>query len=493
MKSLYIEKSLGVDIRENSVTLTLAGKKIRTIEVLAGKTIALMPLTGKDEKAEKHFLNKVNRFLIDNDSWPESVVMSLPRGHITFKTFELPAPDLTSVRSMIDFELERQFSSGLEDLYFTYQITPKAENIFHIAAAAIKKEIANYYLELVRKLNLKTTILDVSTFANINLAFSQEIDADSPIWALADISSEALDIALVKNNAIEFSMSRSWDKSAIKDVNSDKPNNPAQLESLSQEITKIIIEELQQALSSCRNIKANELVGHIFITGGGILIPDLTKQLEKETEVSTTALQPPKSINSTLPESFSPTLMLTSLGLSLRELKKQRIETNLLSADIRPKRKKVNIKLTLAMAAMVVLLLAGWFTSKVVYANKTLASLDEQLNEIKGQVAGLEKIDLEYDSLKQYVDILIKIRNQYPDILPVLGELSRALPADTWLTHLNFKQGEINIKGYSPVASKLIPILEQSSTFKETGFVGTIVKESAGEKFAIHTDLEKAS
>ena len=228
------------------------------------------------------------------------------------------------------------------------------------------------------------------------------------------------------------------------------------------------------------SIEANELVGHIFVTGGGVLGPHITQQLEKGTEVSTTALQIPESVSPTLPESFSPSLMLTSLGLSLRELKKQKIETNLLPADLQPKRNKVNIKLTLAMAATVVLLLAGWFANKVVYTNKTLATLDKQLNEIKEQATSLEKIDLEYDSLKQYVDILNTIRRQYPDKLPVLGELSRSLPRDTWLTHLKFEQGEIEIKGFSPVASKLIPLLEQSKAFKGTGFVGPIIKESSG-------------
>ena len=493
MKTVFIEKSLGVDIREDSVSLTLVGKKLSTMEVMAGKTIALKPLTGKDEKAEKHFLNKVNRFLIDHDTWPESVVVSLPRSYVTFKTFELPAPDLESVRSMVEFELERQFSAGLEDLYFTFQVTPKAENVFHVTSAAIKKEIANYYLELVQKLNLKTTILDVSTFANVNLAFAQDIENDSPIWALADISPETLDIALIKNDAIEFSRCLNWARPAIKDANSGKISDPAQLENLSREITKSIVDELQQALSSCRSIEANELVGHIFVTGGEVLVPHIMQHLEKETEVSTTALQAPESVSSSLPESFSPSLMLTSLGLSMRELKKQKVETNLLPADIQPKRKKVNIKLTLAMAATVILLLAGWFVNKVVYTNKTLITLEGQLNEIKGQVASLEKIDLEYDSLRQYVDILNTIRRQYPAKLPVLGELRRSLPRDTWLTHLKFKQGEIEIKGYSLVASKLIPILEQSKTFKGTGFVGTIINESAGEKFTIRADLETAS
>ena len=491
MKSLYIEKSLGMDIREESISITLLGKKLNTIEILGGQTIALKPLPGKDEKSEKHFLNKVNQFIVKNETWPESVVISLPRTHITFKTFELPAPDLESVRSMVPFELERQFSSGLEDLYYTFQLTPKTKNHFHITAAAIKKDIANYYIGLIQKLNLNPTIIDVSIFANVNLGFSQGIQSDSSLWALADISSEALDIALIKNDAIEFSRNLTWVKPVIQDIKLDKVIDPAELKVVSTEITKDLINELQQALSSCRNIEDNEHVGHIFLTGSGVLTPLIAHQLQKETEVSTTVLQAPEAIKTH--ESFSSSIMLTSLGLGLRALDKQKIETNLLPKDLQPKSKKASVKMTLALAVTVTILLAGWFINKVVYTNKTLSTLDKQLSEIKGQVFSLEKIDLEYSSLKRYVDILTTISKKYPDKLPVLEELSHSLPRDTWLTHLKVKQTEVEIKGYAPVASKLIPILEQSKAFKETSFVGTIISESAGEKFTIHTDVETTS
>ncbi len=489
MKSIFTEKSLAIDIRENSVSLTLLGKKLSSIEIIDGQTITLKPLTGRDEKAEKHFINKVNHFIVKHDTWPESVVVSLPRGYVTFKTFELPAPDLESVQSMVPFELERQFSSGLEDLYFTFQLTPKADNNFHVISAAIKKEIANYYLDLIRKLNLNPTILDVSTFANVNLGFLQGIESDLSVWALADLNPDALDIALIKNNIIVFSRNLNWNKPAIKDANSGKLSDPDQLRSLTTEITTSLIKELQQALSSCRNIEDNEQVGHIILIGGGVLISQVAQQLEKETEVSTITLKAPDFVS--IPESFSASM--TSLGLGMRELKKQKIETNLLPEELQPKRKKANPKVTLALAATVVLLLAGWFINKVVYSNKALSTLDKQLNEIKGQVASLEKIDLEYESLKQYVDILSALSKQYPDKLPVLDELSRTLPRDTWITHFKVKQDGVEIKGFAPVASKLIPIMEKSKTFKEASFVGTIISESAGEKFTIHADLEKAS
>ncbi len=141
MKSIFIEKYLGLDIREDSVALTVIGKKFRDTEIIAGEFIDLKLLTGKDEKAEIHFLDEINRFLIEHNAWSQSVVVSLPRSLAMFKTFELPAPNIKAVYSMIEFELERHFPSGLEEFYYTYQLTKKPGSTFHIALVAIKKKL----------------------------------------------------------------------------------------------------------------------------------------------------------------------------------------------------------------------------------------------------------------------------------------------------------------------------------------------------------------
>ena len=62
----------------------------------------------------------------DIDRW----TIGLDQRSISVKTFELPAPDEKTVHSMIDFELERHFSSGLGSLYYTYQINKKKDNIY---------------------------------------------------------------------------------------------------------------------------------------------------------------------------------------------------------------------------------------------------------------------------------------------------------------------------------------------------------------------------
>ena len=143
----------------------------------------------------------------------------------------------------------------------------------------------------------------------------------------------------------------------------------------------------------------------------------------------------------------------------------------------------------MALAAALVLCLAGWIGNQIHFNNKTLASLNGQLKEIKGEVSNLEKIDLEYISIQEYVDILNSINRQHPPKLPLLRKLSQSLPKDTWLTNIKFQNGEMEIKGFTSSASKLIPLIEKSPGFKKTGFVGTILRESTGEKFTIRAKL----
>ena len=121
----------------------------------------------------------------------------------------------------------------------------------------------------------------------------------------------------------------------------------------------------------------------------------------------------------------------------------------------------------------------------------TLASLDSQLQEIKIQAEDLEKIDLEFNNLKLEINRFNSIREKYPIKVPVLAELSRTLPPDTWLTSLKVSKNQMEINGYSSLASKLVPLLEKSPYFQETNFIGTILRESKGEKFTIRTQIAR--
>ena len=82
-----------------------------------------------------------------------------------------------------------------------------------------------------------------------------------------------------------------------------------------------------------------------------------------------------------------------------------------------------------------------------------------------------------------------KIDKLNPTKLSLLVELSQIIPSDTWLKKIRFKKKNIELNGISKNASQLIPIVEKSSHFRNTHFVGTIITESTGEKFTIKTAI----
>ena len=113
-----------------------------------------------------------------------------------------------------------------------------------------------------------------------------------------------------------------------------------------------------------------------------------------------------------------------------------------------------------------------------IHNNKTLAALDQQLEQIKTQMGPLEKIDLEYESLQKYMDALNLIDKSNPTKLPLLVELSRIIPTDTWVKKIKFSLNSVELTGVSKNASRLLPIVENSSHFHDTKFIGTIVTHS---------------
>lgn len=489
MKTFYLEKSLGIDIREESVCLTLLGKNLYRADVVAAKYIPIHLSDMNNEKTESRFLEQINRFIIENDAWVENVVVSLPRSKVTLQSFELPAPDRKSVDSMMEFELERHFSSDIESFYYSNHITARDKNQYHIVCAAIKKDIANRYIELLEKLNLKTTILDVSTFANLNLVWPNEENNES-LSVVVDLSLSFIEISILSNRILEFSRNISVNDQEYREAFFSLETQQKTIEDSSDKITQIVVEEIQNALASCRNIDDSVSVEAIHILGGGNFATHLTSKLETTTEVPTCRIQPPEFLNSLVPDNCSTAYMATSLGLALRELKQNSVEISLLPENSKTtQRKKINTKTTVALMVATVLFFIGFIANQHIHNNKVLASLDKQLEELRIEMGPLEKVDLEYEALQKYMKVLDRIHEIHPTKLPMLIELSRIIPKDTWLKKIQFKKGEMEIKGISGSASRLLPIVENSNFFSDTRFMGTIITDSGGEKFTISSAI----
>ena len=490
MKPIYLEKSLGIDIGEESVAIALLGKQIRTIKILASGFFRISPLKDSNEPAERAFLDEINRFLMKYETVWDHTVISLPRRFITLKSFDLPAPNKKSIDSMVEFELERHFATGVEDLYYAFQARGKSENLFFIDLFAIKKEIADYYLNLLQRVNLKPSALEISTSCNLRFISPKGSLAEKTV-AVLGLSSNNLETNILKDGKIESSRNIPIEHTDYQHIYFQSEPEEAQLEKIARELSPILIEEIQICLAGSPNVEDDETIQNIYIFDGALCANYFCRHLEQQTQVPSSQVFSNIEYDFDEPADFVAPHMTSALGLALRGLQSSESDINLLPSELRPKRKKFSIRTTLGLAAGVILLSLGVLAAKIIHNDVTLSSLESQLGEVKIQVGALEKIDLEFENLKRYVTIFNSIDQRTPLKLPVIQELTKILPRDTWLTDIYIIKNRIEIKGFSASVAKLIPLLENSKYFKDASFNGSIVRQNEGDKFTIRAALDK--
>ena len=165
-------------------------------------------------------------------------------------------------------------------------------------------------------------------------------------------------------------------------------------------------------------------------------------------------------------------------------------QLNFLPPKLQSKRRSFNVKTTLVIGFAVIMLLLAGIGGQILQSTFTLKSLNDQFKKVKGQTGTFEKIDLEFEHMDSYMKILQSIRKENPVKLPVLNELTEIVPRDTWLSDVVLKNDELEIKGISNSASKLIPILENSRYLLDASFNGSIIKQDVGEKFVIKSKIK---
>lgn len=78
---------------------------------------------------------------------------------------------------------------------------------------------------------------------------------------------------------------------------------------------------------------------------------------------------------------------------------------------------------------------------------------------------------------------LARKKAESPSVLPVLEELTRRLPDDTWLERFTLNgSGQLGFQGQSPQAARLIDALKGAKTIGDPSFQGTIQTDPTSGK-----------
>ncbi len=489
MKPIYFEKSLGIDIREDSVALCLVGKKLRGIEVITTGSFECKGLApDASEETRQAFRDGIRQFMDDIGGTPDQVTVCLPRRYVSVKTFTLPAPDRPSVDSMVEFEIDRHFSASPTDLQVSYRIEDFEEHRFKIIAAAIHTSIFEFFWELLGQAAIRPSLLDISTFGNLNL-IQQGQKKVVGNEALVDVSPGSVEFTILVDGVVELSRNVSITDPAFVETFYRHDLESSDLRAHAARVARFLSEALQSTLYSCNAIKSDEGIDSIHLAGGGAYSEALAFELEELTGSTVRPVLPPANVGKNLPIEFDNPTHSTALSLALRGIQFCHYQLNLLPQERIPVRRRASLRTTVALVFVTALLAGTFLVSKISYNKMTLDSLDKQLQEVKMQVGSLEKVDREYEDLAGYAENLNQIDRDYPLKVVVLKELSRVLPKETYVTRISISQNTMEIQGFSQAASPLIGEIENSPLFINAAFRGSVVNQKNGQKFTIRSEI----
>jgi general secretion pathway protein L len=122
----------------------------------------------------------------------------------------------------------------------------------------------------------------------------------------------------------------------------------------------------------------------------------------------------------------------------------------------------------LAIAAC---LLAAVATYLPLYREKQLlAAYETKLEATRGVAAAAEKLKKQVAGMLERSRFLAERKLAEPSITELLDEVTRRLPDDSWVTQFRAEGDELVLSGYSPHASALIGLLEDSQMLEQVHF-----------------------
>ena len=481
------EQFLGIDIREEHTALTLVEKTWGGMEIVQSHWFRLYPERG-DEENEALFVQELDDFLENGKAKPKEVLLSLPRQNCTLQSFNVPATNSQALDSMIQLELERHFAFPLESMSVSYHVVSMAPNQNHVIAAAANKEKVESYLNLLTQAGLKSDEVELSLSSQMNL-LDQNGALDPTLQAIVDISSSRVDVALIKGKTLVANRSAPIPDKEFKKVFFQQELAETPTDQIIVDFAKFLTETLESTLYGCKSLENEESITQIHIFGGGHCAEILISALQVKTDVKTKAVLP-GFLKQDARISFVPSFQMSSLGLALRPLLKNPIALNLHPQSSHKAKRNSAWKSTAVVSVIIFAALVGLLLGQTYKNENTLNSLNHQLEEIKPLAAELQKIDQQYENLSSYTEALNAIERQSPLKLPLLQELSKKLPKDTWVTRISIKRNQMEVQGYSASASKLIPLIEKSRFFKDTQFKGSVTTRALGKRFTIRSTME---
>jgi type IV pilus assembly protein PilM len=262
-------------------------------------------------------------------------------GHssVIVKRVSLPEMSEEELSESIKFEAEQYIPFDIEDVNLDFQILgPKEEpGQMDVILVAVKKDITNDFLSVVKEAGLNPVIVDVNSFALENIyEVNYEIEPDKNI-AIVNIGASTINMNILKGGISVFTRdsavgSNIHTEALQREFNityeaAERLKKGEPVENVSPEDALSVMELASEEIIGevNRSIEYfNEDINEVILSGGCALIKDFPKLLAEKTGIEVKVMNPFKNIK--IPKRFDITyieeivpLAAVAAGLALRQ------------------------------------------------------------------------------------------------------------------------------------------------------------------------------
>lgn len=162
-------------------------------------------------------------------------------------------------------------------------------------------------------------------------------------------------------------------------------------------------------------------------------------------------------------------------------------EANLLPPQARPRPKLAPLLLKWLLLLLVLSLIAAVLITPLWQRHHQQERLTQELRRVSAQAEQVSQVREALERARLGSVAVLERKREHPRMADLLLELTDLLPDDTWVQTLNYRDGEVDIRGESGQATALISLLERGPGISNVTFRSPVmqVAASGSERFHI--------
>lgn len=478
-----VKPVVGLDIGTSSIKAVELRATSKGVELVNAGVVGLdlEPGLSAEERGKK-IVEAIKRLFAEHAIKADRVVMAVSGESVIIRHLRFPPGSEDRVGQLIRYEASGQIPFPIDTVAMDYCIVGETDKGVDAILVAMKRELVEERMALVKDAGLKPVAIDVTSLALFNsLRFGRE---GKGVEAFIGIGATTTDICIQRDGILRFTRSVPIAGNGFTEaIGAGLHMDFKQAETLKREEGAILAQgpmetspegrafQISEAISPVLGSLLTEIkrsfdyyqsqpegapVERVILSGGSARLRGLDKFFARELGLSVEIADPLNGIqvdSSRFDLKEITPFLAVPLGLALRGVDQARISINLLPAEVREEELARVRRRTLTFAGLLAVLAIG--LSAVLIFQKAsqrmpqIKRVEDELAKMEEGIAEkVERLTREKLDLEHRMTVSMGLVRRRVSRLDLLCELTSLVPADVWLEDLSFgKDGKMRMRG----------------------------------------------